>query len=123
MMLAVALLAAGAITPPNSLPGRYVAANIPSSSIQLDAKTVCTTDGFVDPKLLAVQVMIQLKMFKDLAAAGASEALPKFDGRTCPATGADDGGDSYCTASIFVQRLLLNVYPGYRPSSELLKGL
>lgn len=104
---------------------QYVANQVIPKSITLSAKDVCTKDGYIDPPKLAVQVMVQLQMFDELAAPGAAASLKTLDGRDCAHHEADaenapdvDTKASRCTAAIFFQRLLLNVYPGFRPTRE-----
>jgi len=128
MLLALALLAAGqgAAGPPADLTPKYVADYAPAKTITLDPKRVCT-EGFVDPEKLAVQLMVQLEMFEDLRTKSAAQALPTFNGSPCP--GLVDGKPpieskqkSACTASIIIQRLLLNVYTGYMPTVGAVEG-
>lgn len=128
MLIALALLAAdlGAASPPAELMPKYVADYVPAKGVSLDAKRICT-DGFVDPGKLAVQLMIQLEMFDELRTMSGEAALLTFDGSECPDRIAgkppvEAKQKSACTASIVVQRLLLNVYTGYMPTVGAVEG-
>lgn len=99
----------------------YVADQIPAQAITLDIKKICAKNGYVDPGKLAVQLLVQLDMLDELSAMGGQTALLRFDGRDCPAGPPPPGGpkqSGWCTGSIVIQRLLLNVYPGYLPRKD-----
>lgn len=121
MLSALAALALAAAPTPASTPtgaAHYVADQYPAKAMSLDVKKVCTK-GYVDPGKLVISLMNQLDLEDDLSQFKArADLLPQFDGRRCPAAMAIGAAqDEYCTGAIVVQRLLLNVYPGFQPAS------
>lgn len=120
LLLALTLAATPAADPkwePRDGPPQYVADRIPSRSVTLDYNKICD-GGFVDPQKLAVQLIVQLEMFEDIRSSNAQEAVTRFNGVNCPEDARQAMSPrqtAYCTASIVVQRMALNVYPGFKP--------
>ncbi len=124
MLFALALLAAGIDQPPEPSTDppighpHYVADQFPAKAMTLDPTKICK-DGFVDSNKLTVQLIVQFDLGDHLADTPFGDMKQRFDGTTCRrnegVASAYAKQDGYCTGAIIVQRLLLNVYPAFRP--------
>jgi hypothetical protein len=127
MLFTLALLAASAPTAAGDKyeqKPQYVANQIPEKALTLDASKICK-NGYVDPASVTLQLMIQLDMSDEIIKYGVKGSLAKLDGSECPKETARDSEKSerrrFCNATIAAQRLMLNVYPGFRPAAPIIR--